>query len=258
MRRCSGPISGRRGRPCRQASTSCPRSVKTETVPSLRLATNASVPPGLIETPAGPSPVSSVAITAGGVALRSITLRRCRERSSSDRPDRAWLAAHQRERLIGRDRHVLRRADHARRHLELADHLGRRDAEIDDGDGVLRGILRHRVDAVDVADAPCRHWPRWRAAPRHRREQRQVRRAAASPLTREMRRVSGLFLPSPVLWITRSGQARDGRLLSYSDFPQVTRDWDETLRQEAAALRDFDPAFVPQAVIPLPPSHIAM
>src|SRR5262245_10134358 len=50
-----------------------PATVKTETVPSLRLATSAKVPVLLIDTPAAPSPASSVATTAGGLALRSIT-----------------------------------------------------------------------------------------------------------------------------------------------------------------------------------------
>ena len=50
-----------------------PLMVKIETVPSDRLATRARVPCRLMETPAGPLPVSSVAITWGGDALRSIT-----------------------------------------------------------------------------------------------------------------------------------------------------------------------------------------
>src|SRR5262249_46751696 len=58
------------------AVTVVPAIVKTDTVPSLRLATSASVPAGLIEMPAGASPVSSVATTAGGVDLRAITLSR--------------------------------------------------------------------------------------------------------------------------------------------------------------------------------------
>jgi hypothetical protein len=37
--------------------------------------------------------------------------------------------------------------------------------------------------------------------------------------------------PTPVLMeITRSGQARDGTLPAYSDFPWVTRDWNEHTR----------------------------
>ena len=47
--------------------------MNTETVPSLRLATSASVPARLMETPAAPLPACKVAITAGGLALRSIT-----------------------------------------------------------------------------------------------------------------------------------------------------------------------------------------
>ncbi len=47
--------------------------MKTDTVPSARLATSASVPARLIETPAGALPVSSVAMMRGGVALRSTT-----------------------------------------------------------------------------------------------------------------------------------------------------------------------------------------
>src|ERR1700712_99715 len=51
-----------------------PLIVKTETVPSLRLATSASVAARLIETPAAPAPACSVASTFGGVDFRSITL----------------------------------------------------------------------------------------------------------------------------------------------------------------------------------------
>jgi hypothetical protein len=43
-------------------------------VPSPRLVTSTSLPSGLNETPAGETPSSSVAITVGGEALRSITL----------------------------------------------------------------------------------------------------------------------------------------------------------------------------------------
>src|SRR5450759_962717 len=50
-----------------------PEIVNIETVPSLRLATKASVPARFIDVPVGPRPGSSVAITAGGLALRSIT-----------------------------------------------------------------------------------------------------------------------------------------------------------------------------------------
>src|SRR5262245_48059286 len=48
--------------------------VKTDTVPSERLATSARVPAGLMATPAAPNPASTVATTVGGDALRSITL----------------------------------------------------------------------------------------------------------------------------------------------------------------------------------------
>src|SRR5262249_1903763 len=50
-----------------------PEMAKIDTVPSLRLATRARLLARLIEMPAGPRPVSSVASTAGGFALRSIT-----------------------------------------------------------------------------------------------------------------------------------------------------------------------------------------
>src|SRR5215831_7722507 len=50
-----------------------PATVKTEIVPSLRLATRTNVPALLIDTPAAPRPASRVAITAGGFAFRSIT-----------------------------------------------------------------------------------------------------------------------------------------------------------------------------------------
>lgn len=48
--------------------------MKTDTLPSIRLATSASVPDGLIATPDAPAPVSCVPITVGGDARRSITL----------------------------------------------------------------------------------------------------------------------------------------------------------------------------------------
>ena len=51
-----------------------PLMVKTETVPSLRLATKASVAARLIETPAAPAPACSVARTFGGEDFRSITV----------------------------------------------------------------------------------------------------------------------------------------------------------------------------------------
>src|SRR5215510_4154088 len=54
-------------------ATVLPWMVKTDTVPSPRLATRASVPARLIETPAGALPVSSVAMIRGGEALRSTT-----------------------------------------------------------------------------------------------------------------------------------------------------------------------------------------
>src|SRR2546430_6579686 len=53
--------------------TVLPEIENTETVPSLRLATSARVPRRLIEMPAALLPASSVAITAGGDAFRSMT-----------------------------------------------------------------------------------------------------------------------------------------------------------------------------------------
>src|SRR2546422_7580639 len=53
--------------------TVLPEIVNTDTVPSLRLATSASVPWRLIEMPAPLWPASSVAMTAGGDAFRSMT-----------------------------------------------------------------------------------------------------------------------------------------------------------------------------------------
>src|SRR5262245_11747374 len=47
---------------------------KTDTVPSLRLATRARVPERLIDTPAAPRPACSVANTVGADAFRSITV----------------------------------------------------------------------------------------------------------------------------------------------------------------------------------------
>src|SRR5437763_404737 len=56
-------------------ATVFPSMVKMEIEPPLRLATSARVPWRLIETPDGPLPVSSFAITAGGLARRSMTER---------------------------------------------------------------------------------------------------------------------------------------------------------------------------------------
>ena len=53
-----------------------PATVRIDTVPSPRLATSTSLPSGLNETPAGETPTSMVATTAGGEALRSMTLSR--------------------------------------------------------------------------------------------------------------------------------------------------------------------------------------
>src|SRR5213083_3212192 len=53
--------------------TVLPEIVNTDTVPSLRLATSASVPWRLIEMPAALLPASSVVMTAGGDAFRSMT-----------------------------------------------------------------------------------------------------------------------------------------------------------------------------------------
>ena len=58
------------------AVTVFPAIVNTETVPSKRLATSASVPARLIDTPDAPFPARSVVSTAGGDALRSITVSR--------------------------------------------------------------------------------------------------------------------------------------------------------------------------------------
>src|SRR5262245_66263735 len=51
-----------------------PAMEKTETVPSERLATSASVPARLIDTPAAPLPACSCAEILGGEALRSMTV----------------------------------------------------------------------------------------------------------------------------------------------------------------------------------------
>ena len=53
--------------------TVLPLMVNTETVPSFRFAASASVPCWVIEMPATPAPASSVAITRGGEACKSIT-----------------------------------------------------------------------------------------------------------------------------------------------------------------------------------------
>jgi hypothetical protein len=54
--------------------TAVPWIVNTDTVPSTRFETSASVPWRLMDTPAAPRPASSVARTLGGLALTSTTL----------------------------------------------------------------------------------------------------------------------------------------------------------------------------------------
>src|SRR6185503_11756404 len=54
--------------------TLLPAIARTDTVPSLRLATSASEPAGLIDTPEGPRPTRNVVRTAGGVDCRSMTV----------------------------------------------------------------------------------------------------------------------------------------------------------------------------------------
>ena len=69
----------------------------------------------------------------------------------SDRID-LGRGGHQGNALIGGDGHALRRADHGARHIDLADDLGRRDAEIDNGDVIGRRVFDDFVHAVDVDD----------------------------------------------------------------------------------------------------------
>ena len=59
------------------------RTVKTETVPSVRLHTSASVPSGDTRTVVAPAPACNVCTTRGGVAVRSSTLTR----SSGEMPN---------------------------------------------------------------------------------------------------------------------------------------------------------------------------
>ncbi len=70
---------------------------------------------------------------------------------------------HERQPLIRRDRHAHRRTDHAAGHRDLREHLRRRHAEIDDRDGVGRGVghyLDHPVVEHDLVvvrrDGPLR------------------------------------------------------------------------------------------------------
>ena len=57
-------------------STALPVTRTTDTVPSSRFATSASVPSRLIDTPAAPAPTCAVWISLGGEACRSTTLSR--------------------------------------------------------------------------------------------------------------------------------------------------------------------------------------
>src|SRR5262249_495211 len=130
--------------------SACPATKKTETVPSERLATSASVPARLIDTPAAPLPACSCAEILGGEALRSMTV----SLSSGtvffgSLGSTLGCAGHQRETLVARERYAPGRPNDARRSLKLGDHLRWRRTEVDDGHRIRRRVGRHRIHAVD-------------------------------------------------------------------------------------------------------------
>ena len=126
-----------------------PQTVNTDTVPSERLATSTRLPAGLMATPAAPGARLHVATTAGGLALRSITEPLLSGAVFFGSAGSTLVAAVTMARPRPAHRDAGGRADHAGRRLDLADDLGRRHADVDDGDGVGRRVGRHGVDAVD-------------------------------------------------------------------------------------------------------------
>ncbi len=163
--------------------------VKTETVPSLRLATSASVPALLIDTPAAPWPACRVASTLGaGVPFapdadgRFDAAEQARlQRRQVDHGELvvgnhlariggidALTGRDQREFLLRRNGHVERRADDAVGDLDLGQHLGLRGPHIDDGHGIRpagsSGLRPCRRPA-----SPWRRWPKRRAVHKLRR-----------------------------------------------------------------------------------------
>lgn len=123
-----------------------PAMEKTETVPSDRLATSASVPARLIDTPAAPLPACSCAETCleiddGELVVGHGLLRIARIDLG--------CAGHQREALIARERYAQGRPDDARRRLKFGEDFRWRRTEIDDGHRIRRRVRRHRIHAVD-------------------------------------------------------------------------------------------------------------
>src|SRR6266536_2582755 len=116
--------------------------VKIETVPSLRLATSASVPARLIEMPAGPSPVSRVVITAGGFPLRSSTVSLLSGTSVFGSAGSSFMLALTSTIDSSGAIATFCGGPATRRRLEFANDLGRRSAEIDESDGVIRASAR--------------------------------------------------------------------------------------------------------------------
>ena len=127
-----------------------PSIVNTDTVPSLRLATSASVPAALMDTPEGPLPACSVLSTAGGDDFRSMTVTV----SSGivfvgsagsilvDAVTSAIDSSGATATLCGGLAQLPAR--------DLADHLGRRHTKVEDGHRIGWRISHHRIDPFDV------------------------------------------------------------------------------------------------------------
>src|SRR5438105_5286752 len=98
-----------------------PAMEKTETVPSERLATSASVPARLIDTPAAPCPACNWAETLGGEALRSMTVSLSSGTVFFGSAGSILDAPVERETLVARNRHARRWADNAGRGRNLGD-----------------------------------------------------------------------------------------------------------------------------------------
>ena len=156
-------------------STFAPAIVNTETVPSARLATSASVPALLIDTPEAPLPACSVAMILGcgpapslGAApiaersrLASVGFRGRRSMTVSLSSGICLLASAGSIRMalatraisaLGRDRHIARRAGDAARRLDLGDHPRRHRAQVDQRHGIGRRVLDDGDRAVRQLD----------------------------------------------------------------------------------------------------------
>ena len=155
-----------------------PLMVKIDTEPSLRLAVSASVPDGLIDTPVTPGPACRVCVTAGGLALRSMTEMRSSGAVFFGSAGSTFMAevtiaklsSFETATLCGTPTTLLGACS-------FAQHLRRRYADVENGHRIRRRIGRHGVLRRRPARSCC-HWRRPRSA-----QSRPKRTAAGQALT---------------------------------------------------------------------------